>query len=83
KGMQAGGAVYRTFGQKALYVQWTLADQSRLALYANLGPAGETLEESPAGARIYQSPGMGSQDGAVTELKPWSVLWLLSPSAQG
>ncbi|MDH4182722.1 MAG: glycogen debranching protein GlgX [Nitrospinota bacterium] len=83
KGIQAGGAVYRTFGQKALYVQWTMADQSRLALYANLGPAGETLEERPAGARIYQSPGMGSQDGAVTELEPWSVLWLLSPSSQG
>ena len=68
--MRANRATVNLFGDRALQVQWTLADASRLSLLTNLDGnpvAGPTV---PAGRVLFQL-GAGS-DG---ELAPWSVVW--------
>jgi maltooligosyltrehalose trehalohydrolase len=76
-GMGAGGAAANLIGDKALQVQWTLADSSRLLLLTNMGNnpiAGPTI---PASRILFQLA--ANSDGI---LAPWSVVWCLTTNEQ-
>jgi 1,4-alpha-glucan branching enzyme/maltooligosyltrehalose trehalohydrolase len=67
----AGG---RLLGAAALAAEWTLADESRLALFANLGPAEQSFGDWPEGELLHATPRTDSPwPGA---LPAWSVAWL-------
>ncbi|HET7269983.1 MAG TPA: malto-oligosyltrehalose trehalohydrolase, partial [Rubrobacter sp.] len=74
-GIPGGEAEYEIIDDQALSMRWTLADDSTLALLANVGP--EPLEDPhwPPGERIYASEGVAGDGG---ELPGWSVSWHLA-----
>jgi 1,4-alpha-glucan branching enzyme/maltooligosyltrehalose trehalohydrolase len=70
KGAGAGNAVYRSAGS-ALTVDWTLAQNRRLHLRANLGAEAATLaSQQDDGETIFR---LGGSDGG--NLAPWTVIW--------
>ncbi|MBY3174215.1 malto-oligosyltrehalose trehalohydrolase [Rhizobium leguminosarum] len=70
KGAGAGNAVYRSAGS-ALAVDWTLAQNRRLHLHANLGAeAAPLVSQRDDGETIFR---LGGSDGG--DLAPWTVIW--------
>ncbi|MBY3299471.1 DUF3459 domain-containing protein, partial [Rhizobium laguerreae] len=70
KGAGAGNAVYRSAGT-ALAVDWTLAQNRRLHLHANLGAeAAPLVSQRDDGETIFR---LGASDGG--NLAPWTVIW--------
>nr|WP_246732915.1 malto-oligosyltrehalose trehalohydrolase [Rhizobium ruizarguesonis] len=70
KGAGAGNAVYRSAGS-ALAVDWTLAQNRRLHLHANLGAeAAPLVSQRSDGETIFR---LGGSDGG--NLAPWTVIW--------
>ncbi|MBY5813557.1 malto-oligosyltrehalose trehalohydrolase [Rhizobium leguminosarum] len=70
KGAGAGNAVYRSAGS-ALAVDWTLAQNRRLHLHANLGAeAAPLVSQQDDGETIFR---LGGSDGG--NLAPWTVIW--------
>ncbi len=70
KGAGAGNAVYRSAGS-ALAVDWTLAQNRRLRLHANLGAeAAPLVSQQDDGETIFR---LGGNDGG--KLAPWTVIW--------
>nr|WP_261335956.1 malto-oligosyltrehalose trehalohydrolase [Rhizobium leguminosarum] len=70
KGAGAGNAVYRSAGS-ALAVDWTLAQNRRLHLHANLGAeAAPLVSQQDDGETIFR---LGGSDGG--DLAPWTVIW--------
>ncbi|MGX9993451.1 malto-oligosyltrehalose trehalohydrolase (plasmid) [Rhizobium sp. Z1P35] len=73
KGAGAGNAVYRSAGS-ALAVDWSLAQNRRLHLHANLGAeAAPLVSEQDVGETIFR---LGGSDGG--KLAPWTVIWSIS-----
>ncbi|NDK49632.1 malto-oligosyltrehalose trehalohydrolase [Rhizobium laguerreae] len=73
KGAGAGNAVYRSAGS-ALAVDWSLAQNRRLHLHANLGAeAAPLVSERDDGETIFR---LGGSDGGI--LAPWTVIWSIS-----
>ncbi|MBY5355877.1 malto-oligosyltrehalose trehalohydrolase [Rhizobium leguminosarum] len=73
KGAGAGNAVYRSAGN-ALAVDWSLAQNRRLHLHANLGAeAAPLVSEQDVGETIFR---LGGSDGG--NLAPWTVIWSIS-----
>ncbi|MBY5403022.1 malto-oligosyltrehalose trehalohydrolase [Rhizobium leguminosarum] len=73
KGAGAGNAVYRSAGS-ALAVDWSLAQNRRLHLHANLGAeAAPLVSERDDGETIFR---LGGSDGG--NLAPWTVIWSIS-----
>ncbi|MBY5420396.1 malto-oligosyltrehalose trehalohydrolase (plasmid) [Rhizobium leguminosarum] len=73
KGAGAGNAVYRSAGS-ALAVDWTLAQNRRLHLHANLGAeAAPLVSQRSDGETIFR---LGGSDGG--NLVPWTVIWSIS-----
>ncbi|WP_261322701.1 malto-oligosyltrehalose trehalohydrolase [Rhizobium leguminosarum] len=73
KGAGAGNAVYRSAGS-ALAVDWSLAQNRRLHLHANLGAeAAPLVSEQDDGETIFR---LGGSDGG--NLAPWTVIWSIS-----
>ncbi|WP_246721394.1 malto-oligosyltrehalose trehalohydrolase [Rhizobium sp. BK226] len=73
KGAGAGKAVYRSAGS-ALAVDWTLAQNRRLHLRANLGNEAVPLSLQQDDAEtIFR---LGGSDG--DNLAPWTVMWSIS-----
>ncbi|NNH62234.1 malto-oligosyltrehalose trehalohydrolase [Rhizobium laguerreae] len=73
KGAGAGNAVYRSAGS-ALAVDWSLAQNRRLHLHANLGAeAAPLVSEQDVGETIFR---LGGSDGG--NLAPWTVIWSIS-----
>ncbi|API56142.1 malto-oligosyltrehalose trehalohydrolase (plasmid) [Rhizobium leguminosarum] len=70
KGAGAGNAVYRS-AESALAVDWTLAQNRRLHLHANLGAeAAPLVSQQDDGETIFR---LGGSDGG--NLAPWTVIW--------
>ncbi|MEH7882106.1 malto-oligosyltrehalose trehalohydrolase [Rhizobium laguerreae] len=70
KGAGAGNAVYRSAGT-ALAVDWTLAQNRRLHLHANLGTeAAPLVLQQDDGETIFR---LGGSDSG--NLAPWTVIW--------
>lgn len=73
KGAGAGNAVYHSAGS-ALAVDWTLAQNRRLHLRANLGnEAAPLVSQQDDGETIFR---LGGSDGG--NLAPWTVIWSIS-----
>ncbi|MFL5009935.1 malto-oligosyltrehalose trehalohydrolase [Rhizobium sp.] len=73
KGAGGGNAVYRSAGS-ALAVDWSLAQNRRLHLHANLGAeAAPLVSEQDVGETIFR---LGGSDGG--NLAPWTVIWSIS-----
>lgn len=71
-GLERNTASARRVGDRGLIVSWTLADNARLHLAANLSSAPLELGDSPAGRVLYRTPNARPETGA-----PWSVAWFL------
>jgi maltooligosyltrehalose trehalohydrolase len=67
----------------ALQVTWTLGDQSRLTLVANLADLASDVPPADAigGDVLYASPLNVPDDLREGRLPPWSVLWLFNQHA--
>ena len=65
---------YKTWGDRALSVEWVLAGAAKLRLLANLGADIVRLPVHPAGRLIYS---LGEIKGG--SIPPRSVAWLLDP----
>ncbi|TVQ87177.1 MAG: malto-oligosyltrehalose trehalohydrolase [Chromatiaceae bacterium] len=72
------GGRYRNIGDRGLLVDWTLDDERRLQVRANLGPAPLPLPADVPPLRqdqvLFAHPAAVS---ALTHLPPWSVCWAL------
>ncbi len=73
----AGKAGYRLLSNRALEVQWPLADASALTLLANLGYQTVRLKENYPGAVLFASDEIALEQ---SYLSPWSVVLLLTES---
>lgn len=71
------GGRFRVADERAVFVEWTLADAARLQLAANptAAPA-RGLDWRPSGRRLYAHPDDLPPD-RLTELPAWSVAWSL------
>lgn len=71
--MRADRATANLIGDRAMQVQWTLTDASRLLLLANMSDSAVARLKIPSGRILFQLA--ADNDGA---LAPWSVVWCLA-----
>jgi maltooligosyltrehalose trehalohydrolase len=72
-GMRADRATANLIDDRAVQVQWTLSDGSRLSLLANMGDSVVARLKIPPGRILFQLA--ANSNGA---LAPWSVVWCLA-----
>ncbi len=77
-GMQAGSAQARLLGDRALEAHWTLGDQSRLTLIANLGESAIKGVAAPVAKLLYVSDDSVAAQLEQGRLAPRAVAGLLA-----
>jgi maltooligosyltrehalose trehalohydrolase len=76
-GMRANRATVNLLAERALQVQWTLSDRSRLSLLANVGDRPVAGPAMPPGRVLFQ---LAASSNGVRA--PWSVVWCLATDEQ-
>ncbi|MGH8151371.1 MAG: malto-oligosyltrehalose trehalohydrolase [Rhodanobacteraceae bacterium] len=72
------GGRFRVAHERAVFVEWTLADNARLQLAANpTAVPASGLDWRLSGRRLYARPD-GPASERVTDLPAWSVIWGLA-----
>ena len=73
-----GGAAFTRIGTFGLDVRWTLGEQRRLVLLAQLGPAEGAGFSRPPGESLWVSSPNLTRELASGRLGPWSVAGFLT-----